>query len=153
MRLRAGAVGRIPLGAFEVNIGLGYALQTFSIAAASGGVTRPNIPNVGFGGLRPSLGGTVHFTPVFHLHFGGAYQVLLSKGEFGSSTFFPRATGGGADFWVSVGVRPVSFFEIRMQGDYGRYFFSLKPEVGDPYIVGGALDQYVSGTITANVVF
>jgi hypothetical protein len=107
---------------------------------------------VSFGGLRPSLEATLHFTPVFQLHVGGAYQILLSKGEFGTAAYFPRATGGGADLWVGVGVRPVSHFEIRLQGDYARYFFSANPHLGDPYIVGGALDQYLSGTLSANFI-
>ncbi len=151
MRVHGSLIGRIPLGVLEVQLGVGYALQTFSIATSAPGATRPNIPNVSFSGVRPSLGASVHFTPVFHLHFGGAYQVLLTKGEFG--TFFPQSTGGGADVWVGVGVRPISHFEIRLQGEYGRYFFTLNPEVGDPYVAGGALDQYLAGVITANVVF
>lgn len=152
MQLRASLVGRIPLGLLDLQIGVGYSLQTFSIAPASA-AARPNIPDVSFGGIRPSLGATLHLTKIFHLHFGGGYSVLLSKGEFGSSTYFPRSTGGGVDTWVGVSVRPVSHFEIRLQGDYSRYFFSMNPEVGDPYIAGGALDQYLSGTISANVVF
>jgi len=153
MRLNASAVGRIPLGLLELQVGFGYALQTFAIAATAGGVARPNIPDVNFGGLRPSLGIILNFNKVFQLHLGGAYQFLLSTGELGSSAFFARQTGGGADMWVGVGIRPFSHFELRARGDYTRYFFSLKPEVGDPYIAGGALDQYLSGTLTANLIF
>ena len=153
MRLNASAVGRIPLGLLELQVGCGYALQTFAIATTAGGVARPNIPNVSFGGLRPSVGMILHFNKVFQLHLGGAYQVLLSTGELGSSAYFARQTGAGADMWIGVGIRPFTHFEIRARGDYTRYFFSLKPEVGDPYIAGGALDQYLSGTLTANLIF
>lgn len=152
-RLLISAVGRIPVRAFEFNAGLGYALQTFSIAATAMGTPRPNIPNVQFGGLRPSLGATVHLSPIFHLHAGAGYQLLLSKGELGSAAYFPRAVGAGFDTSLCVAIRPTAHFELRAQGDYSRYFFSLKPEVGDPYIAGGALDQYLTGTLTANFVW
>jgi hypothetical protein len=38
-------------------------------------------------------------------------------------------------------VRPVRFLEIRATWDYQRHWFSMNPEVGDPYIAGGALDD------------
>ncbi len=153
MKLQASLVGRIPIRIVEVQVGVGYGMQTFGIAASSGGTDRPNIPNVSYGGIRPMLEATVHFTPIFGLHLGGAYQVLISKGELAAAPYFPRSVGGGADMWVAVSVKPLSHFAIRLQGDYSRYFFSLKPEVGDPYIAGGALDEYLSGTITANLLF
>ncbi len=153
MKLQASLVGRIPLRIVELQVGIGYGLQTFGIASTAGGVDRPNIPNVSFGGIRPMLEASLHLTPIFNLHLGGAYQVLLSQGELKTTTYFPRSTGGGADLWVAVSVRPTAHFAIRLQGDYSRYFFTLSPQVGDPYIAGGALDQYLSGTISANVLF
>ena len=151
MKLQASLVGRIPLRIVELQLGVGYGMQTFGIAASSGGTNRPNIPDVSYGGIRPMLEATVHFTPIFGLHLGGAYQVLITKGELGS--YFPRSVGGGADMWVAVSVKPLSHFAIRLQGDYSRYFFALKPQLGDTNIAGGALDEYLSGTITANLLF
>ena len=55
--------------------------------------------------------------------------------------------------WLGLGVRPMAHFEIRLQVDYARYFFSMNPKVGDPYVAGGALDQFINGTLSANVLF
>lgn len=152
MRLRVGLVGRIPIGLLELHLGLGYAMQTYSVAPAVAGVNRPNIPNVNFGAVRPSLAAKFNLTPAFNLTVGAGYHVLISKGEFGSAGFFPRSGGGGIDFTLGIGVRVVKNFELRLQGDYARYFFSLQPQPGDVYIAGGALDGYFSGTLTANFV-
>lgn len=153
LRARASVVGRIPFKRVEFQIGFGWALQTFSIAASSAGTVRPNIPDVHYSGLRPSLQLSFHFSPLFHLHLGGAYQILLSKGELSTTGYFPRSTGAGADLWLGIGIRPMPHFELRLQADYARYFFSMNPQLGDPYIAGGALDQFVNASLTANVVF
>ena len=153
MKLQASLVGRIPIRMIELQLGVGYGMQSFGIAASANGTERPNIPNVSYGGIRPMLEATVHFSPIFGLHLGGAYQVLISKGELAVSPYFPRSVGGGADMWVAVSVKPMQHFAIRLQGDYSRYFFALKPQVGDTYVAGGALDEYLSGTITANLLF
>jgi hypothetical protein len=152
MRLRVGLVARIPISLLELHLGIGYAMQTYSVSPEVSGVSRPNIPNVNFGAIRPSLLAKFNLTSAFSLSLGFGYHILISKGEFGSAGFFPRSGGGGVDFTLGIGVRVAKNFELRLQGDYGRYFFSLQPQPGDVYIAGGALDGYFSGTLTANFV-
>jgi hypothetical protein len=33
--------------------------------------------------------------------------------------------------------------EARVMGEYTRFFSSFSPEVGDPYVAGGALDHFL----------
>ena len=35
-----------------------------------------------------------------------------------------------------------SRLDVRLATDLRRYFFKFNPEVGDPYVAGGAVDQY-----------
>jgi len=46
-----------------------------------------------------------------------------------------------------VGYELDAGLEIRLGFDVRRYFFSMNPEVGDPFIAGGALDQYLGYTL------
>ena len=139
VRLKASLAGRIPLGRLEVGILFGYALTTYAI---SGDPTlKPNVPDVGYSALRPGLTLSLKvFGPVYVRATGG-YQILLAKGQLGAAEYFPRSTGGGLDFQAGVSVKPLRFVELRATFDYQRFWFSMNPEPGDPYIAGGALDD------------
>lgn len=145
LNLRASLIGRIPISRVTINPFFGYALQTYGISSSSG--TKPNIPNVSYGGLRGGLELRIMIIgPVgFQLGFAGTY--LLSKGEVGGAGYFPRAKANGIDangaLVLAIGER----IEVTLGGEYQRYWYSMNPEIGDPYIAGGALDIYVSGKL------
>ena len=44
-------------------------------------------------------------------------------------------------------------WEARLVGDYERYFYSFKPEPGDEYVAGGALDQFYGGRLAVAYVY
>ena len=42
--------------------------------------------------------------------------------------------------------------ELRLQLEYTRYYYTMNPEVGDPYVAGGALDEFFGSQITVSYV-
>lgn len=148
LRLRTGLVGRIPLGALELRPHLGLGLQNFAIAQGAMGAAKPNIPDVNYTTLRFGLGTRINVASSFALLGGFAYQAPLSTGEMGK--FFPRLSVGGLDTHVGFALT-FGKLEIRLVGDYTRYWYSLKPEPGDAYVAGGALDDGFGITATAGI--
>jgi len=86
--------------------------------------------------LRVPVGEVFSFTPSF------GYDGPLSGGEV-----YDRFTGaslGGIDMGLAVAFELGGGFEIRSGIEYLRIFSSFAPEVGDAYVAGGALDEFVS---------
>jgi hypothetical protein len=42
----------------------------------------------------------------------------------------------GAAFEIASG------FEARLEGSYRRFFYAMNPRPGDPFVAGGALDEF-----------
>ena len=61
--------------------------------------------------------------------------------------WFPRATGAGLDAGAMLTFHAKPWLELYARVDLRRYFFAMNPEVGDPWIAGGATDQYVGGAL------
>jgi hypothetical protein len=135
----AGLRGRLPIGKQELAISASFGQHAFSI---DGDERRP-FPDVQHVYLRPGLDATFRVDSVsFGFHAGHRFR--LSTGELESATWFPRLTGAGFDAGLFIGQRLYETLEIRGGVDVRRYYFALHPEVGDRYIVGGAVDQYPS---------
>ncbi len=151
MRFRAGAVFAAPIDRFTLSGHAGWSMQSYGFSATSTGSTpvqRVNIPNVRYGTVRAGVGAGVSIIKPLTVEVGAAYQLVLSSGEIGSASYFKNAQVGGADFTVSVAYRIIPNLEARLTGEYQRYWYSLKPNPGDPWIVGGALDEYTSVRVT-----
>jgi hypothetical protein len=151
MRFRAGAVFAAPIDRFTLSGHAGWSMQSYGFSATSTGATpvaRVNIPNVRYGTVRAGVGAGVSIIKPLSVELGAAYQIVLSSGEIGSASYFKNAQVGGADFTVSVAYRIIPNLEARLTGEYQRYWYALKPSPGDPWIVGGALDEYTSVRVT-----
>lgn len=141
LSLAASLRGRIPLGRHELGLFAGIAIDRFALDDAEA-----LFPNVAYTSLRPGvtgrfwLGDRVSLSP----HF--AWRVVLDAGAITGADWFPRASVGGLDAGLVVGVGVVGPLELQLAGTYRRYFFTMNPEVGDPWIAGGALDQRVTAT-------
>lgn len=72
---------------------------------------------------------------------GFDYLEPLSAGEVYERFTNPKVHGIGAMGGVFVGV--ATGFEVRVAGEYRRFFSDFDPKLGDTYIAGGALDQYM----------
>ncbi len=141
-----GLRGRIPLGRHEVSVGLGYGRHTFVIDSAGpsqpGRLNIPQVPGVDYRSVATQV--EMRLAPVAGLRItlSGAYLFLLDLGGIGSDRWFPRAKAGGIEAAVTLGWETSSGIELRLGWDVRRYFYRFEPEVGDPFIAGGAIDQY-----------
>jgi hypothetical protein len=66
---------------------------------------------------------------------------------------FRDGSVGGMDLSVGVALPIKAGFEARLGFNYTRYFYSFYPNPGDPYIAGGALDEYIGFEIGAAHVY
>ncbi len=56
---------------------------------------------------------------------------------------FPRRSVHGIGGKLGLDVKIAGGFELRMAAEYSRFFSDFDPVLGDAYIAGGALDQYL----------
>lgn len=141
-----GAYGRLPLGTHEIGALVGIGGESFSIDASEGGVA-PEIPAVGYVSLR--VGGRFRFfvTEQVSVRGEGAYRLVVGAGEIRDDIWFPRASVGAADAQLGVTYDIASGFFADAGFAMRRYFYTLNPEPGDPFIAGGAADQYFIGNV------
>ena len=144
LNVRASLTARIPVSVLTIQPFVGFSRQTYSISSSTG--VKPNIPSVGYNALRPGLLLKLKIFGPVSLQLGAAYQALLQTGEIGA--YFPRARAGGLDAGGALTVGLMERLEVRLAGEYQRYWFSMNPEPGDTYVAGGALDIFVSGTLS-----
>jgi hypothetical protein len=149
MRFRVGALARIPVSRVTLMPHAGWSMQAFTIAETSTNGTPRLLPNVRYGTLRAGLLAAVQLIGPLALEAGAAYQLVLSAGQLASTGYFPKTTVGGADFEVAAVLRLTRHFEVRLSAEYLRFWMSLNVKPGDPWIAGGALDEYTSLLLTA----
>ncbi|RYZ36475.1 MAG: hypothetical protein EOO71_31670 [Myxococcaceae bacterium] len=118
-----------------------YGMNTFRIDPVND--ERPlDLPNVEYQTAGLTLGLRAELTQKLDFNFRLGYLHPLSAGELNSDTWFPNASMGAITGSASVAYRLNSFLDVRLKADLRRYFFKFNPDVGDPYIAGGAVDQY-----------
>ena len=142
--LVGGLRGRFPLGSHEVGLALGFGQHQFSVDVPDDG---PALPSVTYTYLRIGADGRVGLPADLHIYGGFAWRQVFSAGDLDSDEWFPRASTGGLDAQLGIGWVFYQGLELRLGGELTRYFFSLNAEPGDARVAGGALDQYITGTI------
>lgn len=145
---------RYPTGRWEPFIVADYGVQKFEFGvsgpAIPGEDNTAGVPGVRYkfvrigAGFRVALGKNETYIIGANIAFRGVFSV----GGIGTYVWFPEATANGMDAGLVFGFALPLGFEIRIGGDYRRYGFDLNPVPPDPpYVAGGALDQYLAGTI------
>ncbi|MEM9727854.1 MAG: hypothetical protein AAF997_04665 [Myxococcota bacterium] len=142
----AGLRWRYPAGRWEPSVFAGYGFHKFEFGVDPGPpITTAGIPGVRYQfarlgtGFRVGIGARESFIIVANIAFRG----VVSYGGIASEAWFPDAKGNGMDALLMIGYALPKGFEIRIGGDYRRYWFDLNPIPPDPpYVAGGALDQY-----------
>ncbi|RKH63449.1 hypothetical protein [Corallococcus aberystwythensis] len=118
-----------------------YGMNTFRIDAVDG--ERPlDLPNVEYKTAGLTLGLRAALSEKFDFNFRLGYQHPLDSGELSSDTWFPRMSAGAVTGSASLAYRLNRVLDVRLKADLRRYFFKFNPEPGDPYVAGGAVDQY-----------
>ncbi|WP_437928774.1 hypothetical protein WMF37_05710 [Sorangium sp. So ce291] len=138
-RINLGLRERLSLGEKSVlGISAGLRFLTFEIDAPAD--LARTVPNVSYTLFRAGLDGRFPVGPVA-LGLGAEYILPLSSGPV-----YERFTGAsvqGIGALAGVMIPVATGIEARLLVEYARFFSSFQPEQGDPYIAGGAIDQYL----------
>lgn len=144
-----GLVGRVPLGALEILPTFSYGQQSFEIDHANAVTPKPaNIPNVAYEYLRIGAGARVSLDDKWALLGSLGYRFVMNAGEI-EDEYFPKLSAGAVDLELGAAYRLIAGFELRLTLDMQRYFMSMNPDPGDPYVAGGAIDQWFGATLSA----
>jgi hypothetical protein len=149
--------GRILLGprktANVIGIEAGLGRQAFTFSAP--GAAQDILPSVDYyywrlgADDRVPLGAASLIVGAAYRHLesrrGPSGDTVLAAGLFGEH--FPHASIAGLDCKLGVAVPLASAIEARILLSYVRYWSTLHPEPGDPYVAGGALDQLINADL------
>jgi len=144
--LGAGIRYRLRFDEVELSVDAGYFGYGFAIRDASQDEPRPAVPGVELhavragAGIRWDIGSGLFFTG------SGAYLAPLAVGEIGSEAWFPRLTVGGVEADLGFGIA-IDDIAIGARIAMRRFFYAMNPELGDPRVAGGAVDQSFSGAL------
>jgi len=89
--------------------------------------------------LRFGLDGRMAVTRRFSVLAGAGYLATLTRGQIYDRFRRPQVAGFDGELGAAIALVPG--VEARLDGRYTRYFASFAPEVGDPAVAGGALDE------------
>ncbi|WP_437757124.1 hypothetical protein [Sorangium sp. So ce1389] len=138
-RINLGLRERLSIGEASVlGISAGLRFLTFEIDAPAD--LARTVPNVSYTLFRAGLDGRFPVGPIA-LGLGAEYILPLSSGPV-----YDRFTGAsvqGIGALAGVMIPVATGIEARLLVEYARFFSSFQPEQGDPYIAGGAIDQYL----------
>lgn len=144
--LAAGLMVRLPLGPAEAALSVRYGRQDFTLTSAQGG--EAPFPDVSYRYITPDVRLRLGLGQRWRVYGRAAWLVIQDSGELASENYFPRQSVGAAEGELALGLLLAPAWELRLGADYRRYFFDLEPEPGDPLVAGGALDEYLTGTVT-----
>jgi len=132
------------------SVGVAFAYGRTAFTFDDGGQLLGGTPSADYRYLRPALDARVAFGPVI-VRADAGYRAVLSAGYVGSH--FPRADIGGVDVSVGLTVKLPKRLELGLSGQYQRYFYDMNSQPGDPFVAGGALDEFVTGELALAYVF
>jgi hypothetical protein len=141
MRLNAGLRGRVRFGDVPsptLGINAGFSLLNFKYSAPE--ALADEVPGVSYKLLRFGLDMRIPAGPVA-IEFGGDFLLPLSSGEVYDRFSDPSVLG--VEGRLGLGIPLAAGIELRLAGEYTRFFSSFTPVVGDTHVAGGALDQLV----------
>ncbi len=146
-----GLRGRFPYERHFFSLGLGYGSHLFVIEpsgpAVAGRGNLPEIPRTEYDFLRIHAEAMLAVAGGFHVTVGGGYRAVFSSGGIEDEVWFPDASVGGVEADIVLGYQLDNGLVIRLGFDWRRYFYSMNVELTSPWIAGGALDQYLGGSL------
>jgi hypothetical protein len=140
-RISAGLRGRLPLWGPEgpvIGFNGGARILTFEIEEPV--ALKGEVPDVSYIALRGGVDGRFPIGPVALLA-GFDWLFPLKSGEV-----YDRFTGAsvqGLAVTAGLAARVGAGFEVRLWGEYSRFFSNFDPVLGDAHVAGGALDELV----------
>ena len=150
--LDVGVRGRLPFGAgHEAGLLLGYGWHEFEFRAAgpAGPVTPnlPDVPSVSYQFVR--FGADLRVVPFgdAFVELAMAYLAVVDAGGIESDVWFPDAKARGVEGRIALGHMLPRQFEVHLAASLRRYWYDFDADIDDPFIAGGALDQYVTWSL------
>ncbi|WP_437299955.1 hypothetical protein [Sorangium sp. So ce426] len=148
-RINLGLRERLSIGESSVlGISAGLRLLTFEVDAAE--ALASTVPNVSYTLIRAGLDARVPVGPVA-LALGADYLFPLSSGPVYDR--FAGASVQGIGAMAGVLVPVTTGVEARLLVEYARFFSSFDPAIGDRYVAGGAIDQYLGVRLAGAYVY
>jgi hypothetical protein len=145
-----------PIKSFALNLApyVGVRTQSFAVGALKDGTRIDGLPNIGFVGLRAGLALDVPVIPG-RLNLFGRFGIVpvFGSGEIISATFFPKGSAFGLEANAGVGVKIVSFLQVRASFEFSRYGMTFNTQPTDTYVAAGASDTYLGGKIALRFAF
>jgi hypothetical protein len=114
----------------------GFGAIDFSFDDALG--PQAELPGVAYRFVRAGADGQGALGDL-RLYGAASYLVPLSTGAVGD--LFPRTKVGGVEARVGLGRSIARAFDLSLELVYTRFFYTLRPEPGDSFVAGGALDE------------
>lgn len=139
-----GLKGRLPLGAHELSLTVGYGSYSYELL---GDEAAPVVPDVAYRYVQLDAAARFGFgAPFARLH--GGTRFVSSSGALGSE-WFPGAKTNCVEAGLAAGYAPWRAVELELGLDFVRYGFDFNPvaQSTDPWtrpVAGGAVDQYLS---------
>lgn len=152
-----GLRGRYPLERHEFSVGFGYGRHSF-IIENSGPSTPdrlniPVVPGVNYKHIKLDLDARIHIAGGLYTRIFAGYMIILDLGGIEDDVWFPLASGGGFEAGLNLDYEMDNGLTIRVGFDVRRYFMDMNVSPtdengqGDPWVVGGAVDQYFGYTL------
>jgi len=149
-----GALYRIQLGdgfdSFALIPSISWSSTSFDLAAVEG-VREDQLPNVSYSGLRLGFGFDSPLFSIVRLTGNGAFLLVGTPGEIISDTFFKVGSVNGLEGKIGLGFDVLEHVAFELGLTYQHFFYAFKPEVGDAFVAGGALDQFVVGRAAVRI--
>jgi hypothetical protein len=140
-----------PWGDTGTIIGISDAYTSQSVTFDSAGAPLDQqVPAVNYQANRTAVDVRVPFGPVAVLGDVG-FRAVTDAGDVAQR--FRTTTANGVDAEVGCAVKITGGLEARLLVDYERYFYSFRPQPGDTYVAGGALDQFYGATLALAYIF
>ena len=139
---RVGPRYRFLTPAFNVTLGADYGEHKFNLD-----VDDVIPPNVTYTMFRPSVAGRLHVASGISLQLTAAYLHILEVGGLGDKERFPNVTAKGAEVGATLGYEVGPDFELRLQADLRHYAHNFHVKPGDPFVVGGAVDEHFGAAL------
>lgn len=136
----------------DASVGVGGGRQIFDIGSA---IALPNVDNRAavpsrhyrFLRLDAATRVTLDLGFFVTMHIGA--RLVTDAGDVDTAAWFPRGRRWGLESGLHLGYVLPQNIELSVGFEAQRYMYRLRPQPGDPNIVGGLLDRYVHAQVRA----
>ncbi len=148
--LRAGLLGRVPLGAHALTAGVGFERRSFAVTPVEdlGDPDDPGVASVTYDALSLDLDARLAITRRTSLSVGATGALPLAFGDL-EDRLFSSASGAAIELRAGASWLADENVELRAMASYRRYFLAMNPSPGDRWIAGGLVDEFASITLSA----